>query len=212
MPEMDMVGVVSALTREKQVGLEWTYKQGGQTLRHSERLDLSFWPTAIAAMDGNELLVAGKKPSNTKTVLLHVTLQLPDWPGPNFPNTQTQETTVLVDTSARIKVIKPFPGLEHSAILVRSDGSVATVNYATSQVTELYGPGVYPKLALDHMSMGLSAEHEQWGYVFLVKGDPNVHLDGGVVMKDLNKDGIIDEVLELDSEDWIGDAQWLRFF
>lgn len=209
-----MVGVVSALTNDKQLKIEWTHNQstGGPIVRHRERIDLSFWPTAVATLNENELLVAGKKPSNGKTILHHITLSLTDWPSENHPNTDTTEEVVLVSTTPLVKVLLAFPGREHSAMLIRTDGSVAAVDYVAKTVEELYAPQQYPLLARREVSMGLAAEHSAWGYVYAISCDHNVCSEGGVVMKDTNKDGQIDEVQELPLSEWIGNAQWVRVF
>lgn len=211
-PEMDMRGVVNVLTEDKQIEIQWAYTWSGAVAHHTERFDLSFWPTAVAAVDEDELVVAGKKPSNGKTIFYRITLRLTDWPRADHA-TDTSESVLTIETASVPKALLPFGGSANQVLVLRRDGSIDLLNYVDGTGTSLYSTGAHQMLALDQVDRGFSAEHASWGFVYLFYCDHSTWDEGGVVLKDLDRNGTIDSVEEVATkEQWkpLRQEQWIR--
>jgi hypothetical protein len=217
-----LVGDVRVSTLAKRVTIQWSYDDAGTGERAFawDDFDVSFWPTAAARIDvdGLHLLVAGKRPSNSRTVIELWTLDLVSLPDENTDATVAKSTVYDANQQGKrvVRFMDPMPGTAQHAILQFDDSrDLYSLDASTGVFQVIYTVQQVPKLGLDSLSRLWTAEHPTAGFVYGIEDDASVSDDGGVLLYDSDKDGDLDSWEDLEPADWdekVGNVPWVQQF
>ncbi|MEM7308581.1 MAG: hypothetical protein AAF682_18000 [Planctomycetota bacterium] len=201
-----LVGLVRIDTIEKQLEIAWSFDgAGGERLHENERFDLDFWPTAASRVsdkrlvDGQSLLVAGKRPSNGRTVIERWDLALAALPGP--ATTTPVQRTVLYDQPAGelgfVRMLNPVNGLRDAAFL-QFDGAreLRRVDASSGNISVLVTTEQAPSLALESYVGWWGGVNQDGEYVYQYHCNFAHDDDGALVLVDQDGDGVLDEWTE----------------
>jgi hypothetical protein len=208
------LGDIRVRTLEKQIRIIWA--SPGEIF--SEVFDLAFWPTAVASLGDAQILVAGKKPSNGKTIIQRWDLSwsvLPDIDNP----TTVAKTTIYIGNSPGKKVVRcmvEMIGIAHRVLVVFSDsGDLYMFDTQTGQHWLQYSGQQFPKMEIDTLEHMHVAEHPTRGHAYILQCRATFFDDGGVVFYDEDMDGDLDVVEEIDTVDWpsqVTGVEWVQVF
>lgn len=215
-PQSDLLGRVSMSLSGKRITIRWAY--GDAQALKEQSFATSYWPTAILVNHAtNKLFVAGKR-RNGNTVLECWTVKKPlvlNGTGGGTPAIQdgaVDDITTLVDEAVQgrdmIKRLIEKQG-QPNVILAQyyDSNSICALDFSTSQtVTTLVanaagGSGVlaFPQCARP-FERWWSANHAAAGYVYVFTDDSEEKV---YVIKDGDRNGTLDSLLTLTSQDWI---------
>lgn len=213
-----MSAVVSISTLRKQLRFTWGYKDAlGEDVIYEEVVGLSYWPTAAGDIDSSTLLVAGKQPSNGRTIIERWDLAWDSLPSEQAP-TAIARTALYVGAAAEKiepRTILGMVGVPNKALVQYRSGSIFELNTKTGFQAPLFTTTQIPKLALESIVLSHSAEHPTMGYAYIYECLHSHFEDGGVVLYDLDKDGTIDTWFEVNATDWpaeVGAVRWVKFY
>lgn len=216
-------GPVEALafwnTTEKQVFINWVYGDSPAQSVCQQVFSVSYWPTAIEALDGNRICVGGKTRRDQTVVevwsfgahALHVEV---DGTVTMIPGNRSQVQDVFVDKSVgRDMILAMFRnrGATNSMLMLFWDSrDLYTLDVDSEQYALAFAGGGTPSLQNDFDGYW-SGDHLTYGYVYGLIGG---HVGGTAAAPgyfcDSNRDGVVDTWTSVPAVDWgasgLGDA------
>ncbi len=222
-------GSVSWSIEAREVRIRWLYDSAlGSRTTSTQTETVSFWPTSVAAWGTNRLAVAGKTMQSGRTIIEIWDFDAPSAPPQACISQLTGETVypgLSIPVSARTGVYDvKAPGKELVCDMFRNLGAensifvqfqdsrdLYEIDTVTGRDTRLFcaAPGIadcsyLPGLA-DDRRYQFGANHLTWGYVYVFGKPPRDEVTPcGLLLADKDRDGIIDQALELVVGDWEG--------
>lgn len=214
-------GAISVSTVEKQISIKWMFERDGSTVFAYQNINVPYWPTAAAFVDGS-LIVAGKR-RNLKTRIERWDFDYPAIPatGSDYDPTHTTQVLFDEDTVGKrwVRFLNPvLSSAGNQSVLVHFGDSndVYQLNLATLTLTLVVSHTSVPELARSEWQLIWAGEHPTEGYVYVYSFDPNSAHGEPPVLFDRDKDGVIEDAAALSDAEWsaaLGNpTPWIKIY
>jgi len=201
-----LAGQVRVYTRDKRLGIQWSYDDSGTRSFHVEQFELSYWPTAAARFNdarltnGTSFLVAGVSPTSGKTIIERWDIALSAIPGDSSSTAVTK--TVLFDSDVAgkrtVRTMTPVHGLQNAVFGQFGDShDLYRIDALSGQQTLVLTPQQESFLGFDTYLFWSGGRLASGAYCYVYRCDPTQDDDGSLLLYDDDGNGTIDSTTPL---------------